>query len=131
MIKKLEVEDIVKILHLKDDDFNNLFVCEKGEWVQFLIQNADNEDFFMYGYEEEGKLIGYLIAYFISLPICKGVSVLYSKTAGLSVNKKVLEKLKDWAILKKAKTIDIITNNVVGHSIYGFEKTGTTMAIKL
>jgi hypothetical protein len=67
MIKKLEAEDIVKILSLKDDDFSILFTCEVGEWVQFLMQNVENENFFMMGYFKDEKLIGYLIAYFVSI----------------------------------------------------------------
>ena len=122
MIKKLKAEDIVKILKLNDPDFSNLFQCEIGEWVQFLMQNVENENFFM---------MGYLIAYFVPLPICKGVSALYSKTAGLTANKKSLDELKKWSKERGAISIDIITNNVKGHGIYGLKKKATMMTIKL
>ena len=131
MIKKLEAEDIVKILYLNDPDFSTLFTCEIGEWVQFLMQNVENENFFMMGYFKDEKLTGYLIAYFVPLPICKGVSALYSKTAGLTANKKILDELKNWSKEKGAISIDIITNNVRGHAIYGFEKKATMMTIEL
>jgi|FLOH01.1.fsa_nt_gi hypothetical protein len=131
MIKKLKAEDIVKILKLNDPDFSNLFQCEIGEWVQFLMQNVENENFFMMGYFKDEKLIGYLIAYFVPLPICKGVSALYSKTAGLTANKKSLDELKKWSKERGAISIDIITNNVKGHGIYGFKKKATMMTIKL
>ncbi len=131
MIKKLDVNSIAKIMYLDDPDFSTLFTCEIGEWVQFLIQNVDNENFFMMGYLKDDKLTGYLIAYFVPLPICKGVSALYSKTAGLTANKETLEELKKWSKEKGALSIDLITNNVKGHGIYGFEKKATMMTIEL
>ena len=131
MIKILSANDISKILYLEDPVFSKLFDCEVSEWVQFLMQNIDNEYFFMVGAFENDKITGYMIAYFVPLPICKGVSVLYSKTAGKESNRDALLKLKEWASSHKAKSIDIITNNPVGHSVYGFTKSGTMMTIKL
>jgi len=131
MIKFLEIEDITKILYLNDPDFERLFDCEVGEWVQFLSQHVDDENFFIMGEVIDTDLIGYLIAYFVPLPICKGVSALYSKTMGLKSNKIILEKLKKWGKVKGAASIDIITHNPVGHSVYGFKKKATMMTIIL
>ncbi len=131
MIKKLDVNDIAKIMYLDDPDFSTLFDCEIGEWVQFLIQNSDNENFFMMGSFKDNKMVGYLIAYFVPLPICKGVSALYSKTAGLTANKTILDELKKWSKENGAVSIDIITNNVKGHGIYGFKQKATMMTIDL
>lgn len=130
-MKILEAEDIVQILKLDDPDFTTLFDCEIGEWVQFLIQNVDNENFFMMGNFKDNKLTGYLIAYFVPLPICKGVSALYSKTAGLRANKLILDELKKWSIEKGAVSIRLITDNVNGHSVYGFKKKSTLMEMVL
>ena len=55
-IKKLEVEEIAGILQLEDDKLAEVFPCELGEWVQFLIQYVDNPNFFMMGSTKDGKL---------------------------------------------------------------------------
>lgn len=132
MIKKLEVEDIVKILTLEDDKFEELFSCETGEWVQFLIQNINNPNFFMIGAIEDDRLIGYMVAInAVILPICNGISALYSKTAGMENNKEELAEMIKWAKEKGATSIDLITNNVIGHAAYGFKKKATVMTYEL
>jgi len=131
MIRKMEVEDIAKIMYLPDPDFDKLFKCTLGEWVQFLVQNAGNEHFFIWGVFDGDVLTGYVVACFIPLPICKGVSVLYLKTAGLESNKEVLGKMTNWGREKGAASIDIITNNVIGYQVYGFKKSATVMGVEL
>jgi hypothetical protein len=49
----------------------------------------------------------------------------------LTANKKSLDELKKWSKERGAISIDIITNNVKGHGIYGFKKKATMMTIKL
>lgn len=132
MIKKPTVEDITKILILEDDKLTKVFPCEIGEWVQFLIQNVDNPNFFMRVAIEENKLIGYLVAFnAIAKPISNCVSVLYSKTAGTEINRVVLEELIRWSKDKGAASIDFVTDNVVGHTVYGFKKKTTMMTMEL
>ena len=132
MIKKLEVEDIAKIMYLDDDKLTEAFPCELGEWVQFLIQNVDNPNIFMLGEKEGDELIGYLIAInAIAPPVNNSVSILYSKTAGKEINKAFLAALIDWSKEKGGSSIDLLTNNVVGCSIYGFRKKATLMTMKL
>lgn len=131
MIKKLEVEDIAKIIFLKDEIFDELFPCSVGEWVQFLIQNVDNPNLFIIGSIEDGTLTGYCVSYYVKLPISKSASTLYSKTAGKEINKKALVMMIKWAKEMGADAIDIITNNPVGHSVYGFKKKATVMTLKI
>jgi hypothetical protein len=132
MIKKLEVEDIVKILKLDDETLTKVFPCEVGEWVQFLIQHVDNPNSFMMGEMDGDKLTGYYIAInAIAPPINFSVSVLYSKTAGKETNKIFLDALIDWAKEKGADSIDFITNNVVGCAVYGFKKKAALMSMKI
>ena len=131
MIKKLEVEDITKIMSLKDEVFDELFPCSIGEWVQFLIQNVDNPNLFIIGSIENGVLTGYCVSYYVELPISKSASTLYSKTSGKETNKKALAMMIEWAKEKRADAIDIITNNPIGHSVYGFKKKATVMTLKI
>ena len=132
MIEKLKVEDIAGIMQLDDPDLTGAFPCERGEWVQFLIQNVDNPNFFMMGEIEDGKLTGYFIAInAIAPPVNNSVSVLYSRTAGKEINKDFLTALTGWAKEKGADSIDFVTNNAIGCSVYGFRKKAVLMTMKL
>jgi len=132
MIRKMEVEDIAKILVTKDDDFKNLFDCSVGEWVQFLVQNAGNDRFLMIGNTQDDKIDGYLIAINSrSFPGDPFVTVIYSKTAGLEINKESLGILKAWAKEEGAKEIRFITNNEKGHQVYGFKRKAILMSMEL
>ena len=132
MIKKLEVEEIAKIMQLDDEKLTQGFPCEVGEWVQFLVQHVDNPNIFMMGEIEDDKLIGYFVAInAIAPPLNNSVSVLYSKTAGKEINKAFLDALIDWSKEKGATSIDFLTNNVVGCSVYGFRKKATLMTMEL
>lgn len=132
MIKKLEAEEIAKILTLDDSKLTQVFPCEVGEWTQFLMQHIDNPEFFMRGVLEDDKLTGYLVAASsIVPPINKSITVLYSKTAGIEANNEVLNELIEWSKEKGAESIDFITDNVAGHTVYGFKKKATMMTMIL
>lgn len=130
--RKLDVEDIAKILNLDDPKLTEVFPCEKGEWVQWLIQHIDNPGFFIRGVFEKDKLIGYLVAVNAFVPpINKAITVLYSKTAGMEANHAVLDELIEWSKEKGAISIDFITDNPIGHSVYGFKKKATMMTMEI
>ena len=102
MIKKLNAEDIAQILKLEDSAFNDIFKCDIGVWVQFLIQNIDNDALYTCGSFKDGVLKGYMVATFRPNPLCSAVSVLYSRTAGLEENKKSgQEDIKLFDVYKK------------------------------
>jgi len=60
-IKKLEVEDIVKILN--DDKFEShvMFNNCKGQWTQFLINNVNNDNVLIIGRVEENELKNFAV----------------------------------------------------------------------
>ena len=131
MIKKLEVEDIAKILHL-NDNVTDYFPCDKGEWVQWLIQNVDNPDLFIMGVVEDGEVTGYIVAInSVKPPLDDSVYVLYAWSAGFEMNKKILKNLIDWSKEKNARSIDFVTEDVVAHTAYGFKKKATLMTMEL
>ena len=131
MIKRLEPKDIVKITTLKDNDFEEIMSCDVGGWTQFLIQNAQNDAFFMAGNIEDNKLKGYIIAYFVALPICQDVTVIYSKIEGSNKDKEMIEDLKIWSKEKGAKSINFVTNNIKDYLAFGFEKKATMVGMEL
>ncbi len=130
MIKKLETEDIVKILNLDDPDFKKYFPCELGEWVQLLNQNVDNPDMLIYGCIE-GGLKGYVVATVSNNPLSKRVSILYLKTMGVENNKKVLEKIIEWGRGKKVKLIEFMTDQPETLAKYGFCEKATIMSMEI
>jgi len=131
MIKKLEVEDIAKLLKI-DDDVTDYFPCDRGEWVQFLISQSRNPDMFIIGAIEKDSPVGYMVAVNnVKPPLSDCVSVLFSKTAGTEENNKALGMLIEWAKEKGAKSIQFVTDDVVGHSVYGFKKRATLMSMEI
>ena len=60
MIKKFEVEDIAKILDC-EDEIENYFPCDRGEWIQWLMSIVDNPKYFIAGVIEDG-VVGYVVA---------------------------------------------------------------------
>ena len=130
--KKLEAEEIAKILYLKDEKLTQVFPCEVGEWTQFLMQHINNPKFFMRCVLEDDKLIGYLVAVnAVVLPINKSITVLYSKTAGIEANHAVLDELIEWSREKGAIKIEFVTDNPIGHTVYGFKKRATVMMTEI
>lgn len=131
MIRRMTVSDIIQINNLSDEGFTDRFQCDKGEWIQYLIQNVDNDLFFMICSLKDNNLIGYMIATHVEIAVYKGISVLYSRTAGLSNNKNALQQLISWGKTRGVKKIEITTSNPIGHSVYGFKKKGVTMELSI
>lgn len=131
MIRRMTVPDIVQINNLSDDGFINRFQCDMGEWIQYLIQNVNNDLFFMICSLNDNILTGYMIATHVESAVYKGISVLYSRTSGLSNNKDALQQLISWGKNRGVKKIEITTSNPIGHSVYGFKKIGVTMELKI
>ncbi len=132
MIKKLNIEDITKILKIDDPDFEKFFPCEIGEWVQFLIKNADNPNVFIWGsFSENGMLNGYVVASSSDSILSKKVFVLYLKTMGYENNKEVLGIMKEWGKEKKLRTIEFITVQPEVLAKYGFSKKAAMMGMEI
>jgi hypothetical protein len=55
-MKSLEAEDIVQILNNDVFESHNLFNNDKGQWVQFLMQNINNDNVLMIGRVDKNKL---------------------------------------------------------------------------
>lgn len=103
MIKKLEVEDIAKIMHL-DDNVTDFFPCEKGEWVQWLIQNVDNPRIFIIGNIEDNQIIGYFVALNnLMPPVFDYISVIYLWSLSHKITHTLIEAGKKWAIKNGVK----------------------------
>lgn len=61
MVRKMEVEDIAKIAFIEDHLETHL-TCEKGEWVQWLIQNVNNPSMLIIGdFTPDNEINGYMV----------------------------------------------------------------------
>lgn len=125
MIRKYDRADIAKLLHL-EHDIEEMLSIDKGTWVQSLMEEVDNPDYFICG---TGN--GYIVAFYDPHPLARRIWVVYSWTAGLEDNKKILEMLIEWGRAKGATVIEFTTTNVAGHMVYGFRKKATLMSMEI
>lgn len=132
MVKKLTVSELASLIRL-DHDVADYMKCELGEWVQWLITQCDNPNFFMWGNVEEGGTVdAYIVAFYQYLPPIKNdISVLYSLTGGRKANSRVLKEMIEWGKGKGARSIEFVTLNPVGHSVYGFKTAGKYMRMEI
>ena len=127
MVRKLEVEDIVKILKLDDLDIEEFFPCEKGEFVQWLISQADNPHIFIWGGVDDINDLSGLIVVMngVFKPISDVVSILYFKPSDdVEVNKELVYQLNIWAKEKKASKVIFNCKNIEIFHEYGATQQG-------
>ena len=127
MVRKLEVEDIVKILKLDNLDIEEFFPCEKGEFVQWLISQSDNPQLFLWGnVNEVGDLKGFMIAINgVFKPVSDYVSILYFRSSDdFEINKEMVSQLNEWAKEKRASKIVFTCQNIKVYHKYGATQQG-------
>jgi len=106
MIKKMEVEDIAQILKM-DDPIEQVFPCDKGEWIQWLMQYVDNPEVYMIGNVEE-KLLSYAVAVnMVTPPLSNTVTIIFMS----ELNREFIDAIKIWGKEKGAKSIILQSKN--------------------
>lgn len=129
MIKRLDVDDIAKIMRLEDPDFLESFPCDLGEWVQYLIKMVDNPNFYICGSVENGELLGYVVAVNAVLPpVSKFVNIAYYKSPGYKEGLEILEDLEKWAAHIGAEEIIFSSKKVGVFEKYGFTTKAFVMS---
>jgi len=121
MIKKLEVEDVAKLLIHDEIRPEDHFPGERGEIVQWLIQHIDNPGLFLWGALKDDSLTGMMLAISnVALPISNMVSILYFHTSyDFEINKKLVDELNKWAIEQGAKKVNFVCDEVRIFRKYG------------
>ena len=122
-IKQLNVEEIARIMQL-EDNIEESFPCEKGEWVQWLISNVDNPRVLIIGNIIDGEIKCYLVAMDnVVLPLSIQVNILffYSR-ADMEQNMAIINMLKDWTKKRGALKIRGICQNIRVYEKYGAEQ---------
>jgi len=101
MIKKLTTNDIAQILTM-DDPIDEIFPCDKGEWIQWLNQYIENPEIYIIGKSDNGRLISYAVAVnMVSPPLSDMVTIIFMS----ELDEEFIEKIKIWAKEKKAKKV--------------------------
>ena len=126
MIRKLEVEDIAGIMHLEGDNVTENFPCDPGEWVQWLVSNAENPRVLIIGNAIDGEIKSYLVAMDnVMLPLSVQVQILHFYSGGgLDENIAIFDMLNNWARGKGAKIIRGVCKNIKVFEKYGAKQTG-------
>ena len=122
-IKQLNVEEIARIMQL-EDNIEESFPCEKGEWVQWLIDNIDNPRILIIGNVIDNEIKSYLIALdSVVPPLSIQVNILffYSR-ADMEQNMAIINMLKDWTKKRGALKIRGICQNIRVYEKYGAEQ---------
>ena len=137
--KTTDPEDISSILNLVDDRLEGQIPCSKIEWVQWLMQNIDKEEFLAIWVAKESQmLMGYMVALnALYPPISASIMILYQSFFSLKDEENqhkgelVLAQVKKWAMNLGATKISIVTKYPRINSKFGFKEEGTAMVLEL
>ena len=121
MIKRLDSSGIAQILKF-NDRIEDYFPCDKGEWVQWLMENVDNPRVLIIGNKDV-----YLVAVdAVMKPLSDFVSILFCYSEkGFDKNMEVKTMLDDWAKERGASGIRFICEDISVFSKYGAKEKAT------
>jgi len=104
MIKELEAKDIVQIMDFTDP-IEQIFPCDRGEWVQWLMQNLSHPEILIIGRVED-KLISYaVIINQVFKPLSNVVSILFASDLAIE-DQEIKDQIISWA--KKKGAVKVI-----------------------
>ena len=105
MIRKFDVDDIVKILKV-DDEIEKHFPCDKGQWNQWLMSEADNPNFLIAG-EVDGDIKSYIVVRNgVEPPVSYSVSIgMFYSSGDFDKNIELRDFVNDWARGKGAREV--------------------------
>jgi ribosomal protein S18 acetylase RimI-like enzyme len=104
-IKSSDREQLADILK-RVDQFNEAEVCIALELLDIAIDKPEQEDYYIYIYEEDGKVLGYHCTG--KRPLTDGTYDLYwivvdPDTQGMGIGKKLLKHAEDLVLEKKGR----------------------------
>jgi len=103
MIRKLEAKEIVQIMDFTDP-IEQIFPCDRGEWVQWLMQNSGHQEVLMIGRVED-RLISYaVIINQVFKPLSNVVSILFVSELATE-DQEIKEQIIFWAKEKGAEKV--------------------------
>jgi len=113
-------------LHYIEDDSEEVTGINRDQWIQWLVSQTLNNDMKIWAnLDEENKISSYLVAYdCVDRPVADHVYIVYFWADNdQSVNKELFEKVKDWARLVGADSLQTSTVHPEDFVAYGFSKS--------
>ena len=108
MIKKLTTNDIAQILTM-NDPIDEIFPCDRGEWVQWLNQYIDNPEIYMIGRSNNDRLISYAVAVnMVAPPLSNTIAIIFMS----ELDKEFIETIKLWGREKSAQKIALSSKDM-------------------
>jgi len=107
MIKRLQtIKEVIHIIKV-EDDVEERYECEKGEWIQFLTKIvADDRVLILASFNEYEEIVGYVVAQnAVVPPLGYYVHIIYAYSPGNKENFLMMEEIKKWALSIGAKEI--------------------------
>ncbi len=133
-VKRLKtIEEVAKLLGVQDD-VGEYFPCGRGEWVQWLVSQADNERFAIWAnFDEAGKIDSYIVALDnIEPPISDSLFIPYAwSVLGQEQNEQVLAEVVKWGKERGAKRIRAMAVDPEKLEKYGFSKRAEIMELEI
>lgn len=132
----LTKEEAASILEIEDIHLTEQVPCSKAEWVQWLVENVERQDFIgIWGIKEGKKVKAYLIALNgVFPPISRSVYIFYQSfyEKAKQYADEVMSELKAWAKSCGASKITIYTKYPRVNSLFGFKpEKGVSMVMEL
>ena len=121
------IHDIAKILQVEDDNIGDSFSCEKGELIQFILQQtASNYDQLkVFVDKEDNRIVAYIIVInCVVYPISDYVFIAHAYSKGRFESNVVLfDEVVKWAYDCGATKIQMATKFPDVFKRYGFVET--------
>jgi len=131
-VKRLEtVEEIARLLVVKDDVEAHK-PCTHGEWVQWLVSQANNPKVAIWANFEEEIIDSYIVVFnMVNLPLSNHLLISYVfSVLGTEQNLDVLEEVKEWKKSLNAEKIIGTTKIAEPFKKYGFVKIADVVELR-
>ena len=135
-VKKLEsVEEIAKLLGVKDD-VEKYFPCSHGEWIQWLVSQAENEKIAIWANTNKNDVMDSYVVVFntVSPPLSRHCFIPYAwSVLGRNETQVGVNEIVKWAQSTGADVIRMMCSEEKAEMFekYGFKKKAIVMELKI
>ena len=131
------VEDVMSLWKV-EDDVEVVLNLERGEWLQWLIAQFQQEyrRVHIWVAEKEGAIVGYtVILNSVAPPVSSSMAIFYMWSVLLNAGEEelLLSHIREWARRKGASTITMTVKreDIGKYSGHGFSEQAVIMGLKL
>lgn len=131
------VEDVMSLWKV-EDDVEEVLNLERGEWLQWLIAQFQQEyrRVHIWIVEKEGALVAYTVVLnSVAPPVSSSIAIFYMWSVLLNAEEKesLLSHIKEWARRKGASTITVTVKreDIGKYSEHGFSEQAIIMGLEI